>query len=68
MQDPLKQGLKLHIGLVNAIKHIIRMQDPLKQGLKLSADSEIKTQIYSNARSTKTRIETERIQALDSRA
>jgi len=59
MQDPLKQGLKRHVRDLNPAYSTIRMQDPLKQGLKhgivlltLTKPSD------SNARSTKTRIET----------
>ena len=38
---------------------MIRMQDPLKQGLKLMVFGVVGTgRMYSNARSTKTRIET----------
>ena len=60
MQDPLKQGLKLkHIPDIKSARPI-RMQDPLKQGLKLFVEvSGDKDKTYSNARSTKTRIETE---------
>ena len=37
----------------------IRMQDPLKQGLKLAELAQMeREEIYSNARSIKTRIET----------
>jgi len=60
MQDPLKQGLKQSRS--EALKKsffIIRMQDPLKQGLKLTCKEDQLTTIKnSNARSTKTRIET----------
>jgi len=62
MQDPLKQGLKQYNQKGNS-KSIcrIRMQDPLKQGLKPWFGSIPSTaQRYSNARSTKTRIETEK--------
>ena len=60
MQDPLKQGLKPTQRLRRREKgRIIRMQDPLKQGLKPCFGSIPSTaQRYSNARSTKTRIET----------
>jgi len=59
MQDPLKQGLKPISSLEIAPPRYIRMQDPLKQGLKpylwRRSNQGI---INSNARSTKTRIET----------
>ena len=60
MQDPLKQGLKHRLCIFcNACFRIIRMQDPLKQGLKLCKFISCKyLQGNSNARSTKTRIET----------
>ena len=59
MQDPLKQGLKLNRINVIRIVFLIRMQDPLKQGLKLDYSVAFETDTpYSNARSTKTRIET----------
>ena len=59
MQDPLKQGLKL-AGFADVVyKEGIRMQDPLKQGLKLKKGCLIsRITKDSNARSTKTRIET----------
>jgi len=59
MQDPLKQGLKHLDSAISEGDLIIRMQDPLKQGLKLvikGGESEVFRD--SNARSTKTRIET----------
>jgi len=60
MQDPLKQGLKREVlSFIPFIAAPIRMQDPLKQGLKLQPS--LLYQILmrnSNARSTKTRIET----------
>ena len=62
MQDPLKQGLKRTVEFPIRIWFLIRMQDPLKQGLKLKLlwiDSP--EAAYSNARSTKTRIETKHI-------
>jgi hypothetical protein len=59
MQDPLKQGLKQHTDAKDIYVFDIRMQDPLKQGLKhLSFHHDKKRGMYSNARSTKTRIET----------
>ena len=60
MQDPLKQGLKLkNPPTVRTSIYLIRMQDPLKQGLKLQTSSNnARVFQYSNARSTKTRIET----------
>jgi len=59
MQDPLKQGLKRSFISMSANEFNIRMQDPLKQGLKLwIVHSFSPCIIYSNARSTKTRIET----------
>ena len=59
MQDPLKQGLKLRIVLTAPAVRAIPMQDPLKQGLK-HAFAHVSGRIShnSNARSTKTRIET----------
>ena len=59
MQDPLKQGLKrIKKGIFEFLDHI-RMQDPLKQGLKLRELVELgRADEDSNARSTKTRIET----------
>ena len=60
MQDPLKQGLKPSIINGYIFNNRIRMQDPLKQGLKLGLPYFLYSQaFYSNARSTKTRIETE---------
>ncbi len=61
MQDPLKQGLKLgRVCLIFSQPVLIRMQDPLKQGLKPSIEAVgIIEECYSNARSTKTRIETQ---------
>ena len=60
MQDPLKQGLKLQLMLLAQDRQfIIRMQDPLKQGLKLVSQVQGFPPLSdSNARSTKTRIET----------
>ncbi len=59
MQDPLKQGLKRYNHFLNLIVVIIRMQDPLKQGLKHRMFTLlINKRNNSNARSTKTRIET----------
>ncbi len=59
MQDPLKQGLKLFSVAVDRFKITIRMQDPLKQGLKHSFIAiSVALSSDSNARSTKTRIET----------
>ena len=60
MQDPLKQGLKLPPIFHNPFFLLrIRMQDPLKQGLKQELLYElVNIQIDSNARSIKTRIET----------
>jgi len=59
MQDPLKQGLKLKIAWEYETKECIRMQDPLKQGLKLVFCDFLRTfSKDSNARSIKTRIET----------
>ena len=59
MQDPLKQGLKLSLLNLDSLGCSIRMQDPLKQGLKHSlAASQVVPDPDSNARSTKTRIET----------
>ena len=59
MQDPLKQGLKHCFIIVCGSVIFIRMQDPLKQGLKLFPALKLqKTLSDSNARSTKTRIET----------
>jgi len=61
MQDPLKQGLKPTCWVKLSIILVIRMQDPLKQGLKHMIVPECQSNlIYSNARSTKTRIETDR--------
>ena len=59
MQDPLKQGLK-PVSVMSGISFVmIRMQDPLKQGLKLKKGCLIsRITKDSNARSTKTRIET----------
>jgi hypothetical protein len=59
MQDPLKQGLKPLYSIRVIISIIIRMQDPLKQGLKRPPCSCLYiSKSNSNARSTKTRIET----------
>jgi len=59
MQDPLKQGLKLSSAPTLPDSLIIRMQDPLKQGLKLNLPALAgSNDPHSNARSTKTRIET----------
>ncbi len=60
MQDPLKQGLKPAPAAAPPATINIRMQDPLKQGLKLTQNSSILHLCIknSNARSTKTRIET----------
>jgi len=58
-QDPLKQGLKPALKLLQAIPMCIREQDPLKQGLKRVRKSlQLLRETYSRARSTKTRIET----------
>ena len=59
MQDPLKQGLKpIHRFLKMRVMGI-RMQDPLKQGLKHKPKVYLSNvNAHSNARSTKTRIET----------
>ena len=60
MQDPLKQGLKPSFRVAPSILATIRMQDPLKQGLKPKAIWNIQGFASdSNARSTKTRIETD---------
>ena len=62
MQDPLKQGLKLNEFTFPLFQGEIRMQDPLKQGLKLiSACPNPLTTPDSNARSIKTRIETDAV-------
>ena len=59
MQDPLKQGLKPAPTLPSVPILEIRMQDPLKQGLKRRKPGFNRSQMPdSNARSTKTRIET----------
>ncbi|AKB29790.1 hypothetical protein MSSIT_3071 [Methanosarcina siciliae T4/M] len=61
-QDPLKQGLKqIRTSRSSVQGNRIRKQDPLKQGLKLiyTLQRGIKRH-YSKARSTKTRIETEK--------
>ena len=59
MQDPLKQGLKpVRFNFFNYTLWI-RMQDPLKQGLKqIEVEYWPRLRHDSNARSTKTRIET----------
>mgnify|MGYP006920175414 FL=1 len=60
MQDPLKQGLKLPTTpKLQFCINSIRMQDPLKQGLKQDmCEKHGLKHTHSNARSTKTRIET----------
>ena len=60
MQDPLKQGLKHYKDVFQEGEvNYIRMQDPLKQGLKHSCFGTLSSVLKnSNARSTKTRIET----------
>ncbi len=66
MQDPLKQGLKLYPVFVSESLPAIPMQDPLKQGLKLVMGLPLAGPApYSNARSTKTRIETEQHNTID---
>ena len=65
MQDPLKQGLKPHKVVGFKIRIQIRMQDPLKQGLKHKLRvSTGQTARDSNARSIKTRIETDTAEGL----
>ena len=59
-QDPLKRGLKLHSAVFDSYVFRIREQDPLKQGLKPTSYNFNKAgNLYSRARSTKTRIETQ---------
>ena len=60
-QDPLKQGLKLEGGTDKDKIKLIREQDPLKQGLKQIWNCCVQDPgTDSRARSTKTRIETQR--------
>ncbi len=60
MQDPLKQGLKRIFLYWMGVSWVIRMQDPLKQGLKPSVLlMGVFCRVHSNARSIKTRIETD---------
>ena len=60
MRNPLKQGLKLYLRRIIPISVDVAMRNPLKQGLKHGVQSKIDSVVASrNAKSTKTRIETE---------